>query len=145
MKELRKREGGLIAAAKAGKPRSYAEQCEHAATRPWAVEGHEDGVSDLMGAEYQALVAKPGTVIGLGVAALCQNPKVGVPVAIGAGALTELTLFVTGHSLIAVWAAVVATAVFAVNYLLLSATVTRRHEAAREAQEALEAPSPESE
>lgn len=58
-RELRKREGGLLHAARTYKAPSLDEQAAYAQNRAWVPRGHEGGAIDRSGTLYHKLIAGP--------------------------------------------------------------------------------------
>lgn len=133
LREWKQKEGSIAAGLMAGKPRSYAEQAAHAGSHEWATEGHEGDVADLLHTEYANLIGKPGTAIGLTVAALSQHwvaGGVGFLVVLGG---VETLLAWAGQATAVIWLPLTVVAVLVVNYLII-AWIAAHDREAREQQ-----------
>ena len=86
-----RREGGLVNGLMNGKPPSFREQSEYAASRAWVPPGHEGGLAERAGVLYHAVIGKPGVALGNTISAVFARP---LRLAIAAFLLGTFMLFV---------------------------------------------------
>lgn len=120
LRTWKQKEGSIAHGLMAAKPRSYAEQVAHAESHEWATKGHEGDVADLLHTEWANLIGKPGTAIGLGIAALSQHwvaGGVGFLIVLGG---VETVLAKLGEMTAVVWLPLTVVAILVVNCLIVA-------------------------
>ena len=129
----KQKEGSVAAGLMAARPRSYAEQAAYAESHEWATKGHEGDVADLLHTEFANLIGKPGTAIGLAIAALSQHwVAAGVAFLLALGGVETLLAW-AGQATAVVWLPLSVVAVVVINYLIV-AWIAARDREAREQQ-----------
>ena len=103
IRDLRRKEGGLLAGLYLEKPPSLAEHRVYVQRKAWVPPGHDGGVADRYGALWGNTLGTAGVAVGNTISALAHRPFRSTIALLAAYALTVIALFAAGEPAAAIW------------------------------------------